>query len=30
MSNPAYSEDELIKRSQKGDEGAFRILVEKY
>jgi len=25
-----YPEEELVKRSRKGDEGAFRILVEKY
>ncbi len=30
MGKPAYSEAELVNRCQKGDEGAFRILVEKY
>ncbi len=30
MNEPRYSEDELIRRSQQGDEGAFRLLIEKY
>ena len=30
MGEPEYSEEKLVKRCQKGDEGAFRILVEKY
>jgi RNA polymerase sigma-70 factor (ECF subfamily) len=30
MDDSIYSEEELIKRSMKGDERAFRILVEKY
>ena len=30
MGEPEYSEETLVKRCQKGDEGAFRILVGKY
>lgn len=30
MNEPRYSEEELIRRSQQGDEVAFRLIVEKY
>ncbi len=30
MGEPEYSEKKLVERCRKGDEGAFRILVEKY
>lgn len=30
MGEQGYSEEKLVKRCQKGDEGAFRIIVEKY
>lgn len=30
MNKKVYSEEELVKRSREGDEGAFRILVDKY